>query len=58
MTKSINFDHFQELYCPPLTIRVVDCRSFGRFTLVKNKFPIIIMIIIYILNYYSRLEPT
>uniref|UniRef100_T1JBU8 C2 domain-containing protein n=1 Tax=Strigamia maritima TaxID=126957 RepID=T1JBU8_STRMM len=22
------------LYCPPLTIRVVDCRSFGRFTLV------------------------
>ena len=24
----------QELYCPPLTIRVVDCRSFGRFTLV------------------------
>ena len=39
MTNSINFDHFQELYCPPLTIRVVDCRSFGRFTLVKNKFP-------------------
>ena len=25
---------FQEIYCPPLTIRVVDCRSFGRFTLV------------------------
>ena len=24
----------QEIYCPPLTIRVVDCRSFGRFTLV------------------------
>ncbi|XP_076068132.1 otoferlin-like isoform X2 [Oratosquilla oratoria] len=24
----------QELYCPPITIRVVDCRSFGRFTLV------------------------
>ncbi|KAF4526881.1 hypothetical protein B566_EDAN013792 [Ephemera danica] len=24
----------QELYCPPLTIRVVDCRSFGRYTLV------------------------
>ncbi|XP_076320149.1 otoferlin-like isoform X2 [Tachypleus tridentatus] len=24
----------QELYCPPLTIRVIDCRSFGRFTLV------------------------
>lgn len=24
----------QELYCPPLTIRVMDCRSFGRFTLV------------------------
>ena len=24
----------QEVYCPPLTIRVVDCRSFGRFTLV------------------------
>lgn len=24
----------QELYRPPLTIRVVDCRSFGRFTLV------------------------
>ena len=24
----------QEMYCPPLTIRVVDCRSFGRFTLV------------------------
>ncbi|XP_033118716.1 otoferlin-like isoform X3 [Anneissia japonica] len=23
-----------EIYCPPLTIRVVDCRSFGRFTLV------------------------
>ena len=22
------------MYCPPLTIRVVDCRSFGRFTLV------------------------
>ena len=26
--------HEQEIYCPPLTIRVVDCRSFGRFTLV------------------------
>ncbi len=39
MTKSINFDHFQELYCPPLTIRVVDCRSFGRFTLVKINCP-------------------
>lgn len=24
----------QELYQPPLTIRAVDCRSFGRFTLV------------------------
>ncbi|XP_046390175.1 otoferlin-like isoform X2 [Ischnura elegans] len=24
----------QELYCPPLTIRAVDCRSFGRYTLV------------------------
>ncbi|KAG0439507.1 hypothetical protein HPB47_016617, partial [Ixodes persulcatus] len=24
----------QETYCPPLTIRVMDCRSFGRFTLV------------------------
>lgn len=24
----------QQLYRPPLTIRVVDCRSFGRFTLV------------------------
>ncbi|XP_035229609.1 otoferlin-like, partial [Stegodyphus dumicola] len=24
----------QEMYCPPLTIRVMDCRSFGRFTLV------------------------
>ena len=24
----------QDIYCPPLTIRVVDCRSFGRFTLV------------------------
>ena len=24
----------QELYRPPLTIRCVDCRSFGRFTLV------------------------
>ncbi|XP_071746024.1 otoferlin isoform X2 [Lepeophtheirus salmonis] len=24
----------QEIYCPPLTIRVVDCRSFGRYTLV------------------------
>lgn len=24
----------QELYRPPLTIRVVDCRSFGRYTLV------------------------
>ncbi|XP_055886227.1 otoferlin-like isoform X5 [Biomphalaria glabrata] len=23
-----------ELYCPPITIRCVDCRSFGRFTLV------------------------
>ncbi|XP_014669979.1 PREDICTED: otoferlin-like [Priapulus caudatus] len=23
-----------ELYCPPLTIRVVDCRSFGRYILV------------------------
>ena len=23
-----------EHYCPPLTIRVVDCRQFGRFTLV------------------------
>ena len=23
-----------QVYCPPLTIRVVDCRSFGRFTLV------------------------
>ncbi len=29
----MNF-HLQEIYCPPLTIRVVDCRSFGRFTLV------------------------
>ena len=26
----------QEMYCPPLSIRVVDCRSFGRFTLVGN----------------------
>lgn len=31
--------HTQELpenerYCPPLTIRVRDCRTFGRFTLV------------------------
>ncbi|CAG2103855.1 unnamed protein product, partial [Medioppia subpectinata] len=24
----------QEMYCPPLTIRVMDCRSFGRFVLV------------------------
>ncbi|KAF0293526.1 Otoferlin [Amphibalanus amphitrite] len=24
----------EEVYCPPITIRVVDCRSFGRFTLV------------------------
>jgi hypothetical protein len=24
----------QELYRPPLTIRAVDCRSFGRYTLV------------------------
>lgn len=24
----------EELYRPPLTIRAVDCRSFGRFTLV------------------------
>ena len=23
-----------ERYCPPLTIRVRDCRTFGRFTLV------------------------
>ena len=23
-----------ELYCPPISIRCVDCRSFGRFTLV------------------------
>ncbi|KAK7100137.1 hypothetical protein V1264_023132 [Littorina saxatilis] len=23
-----------ELYCPPITIRCVDCRSFGRYTLV------------------------
>ena len=23
-----------ELYCPPITIRCVDCRSFGRFALV------------------------
>ncbi|PVD23896.1 hypothetical protein C0Q70_17171 [Pomacea canaliculata] len=23
-----------DLYCPPITIRCVDCRSFGRFTLV------------------------
>ncbi|XP_071482878.1 otoferlin-like [Diadema antillarum] len=23
-----------DLYCPPLTIRLVDCRQFGRFTLV------------------------
>ena len=27
----------QEMYCPPLTIRVVDCRSFGRFTLVSHQ---------------------
>ena len=26
----------QEMYCPPLSIRVVDCRHFGRFTLVGN----------------------
>ncbi|XP_066141603.1 otoferlin-like isoform X2 [Euwallacea fornicatus] len=26
----------QELYRPPLTIRVVDCRSFGRYTLVGS----------------------
>ena len=25
------------MYCPPLTIRVVDCRSFGRFTLVGRQ---------------------
>ena len=30
----LNIFPFQEMYCPPLTIRVVDCRSFGRFTLV------------------------
>lgn len=24
----------QQMYCPPLTIRVMDCRSFGRFVLV------------------------
>ncbi|KAG1674527.1 Otoferlin [Nymphon striatum] len=24
----------QSLYCPPITIRVVDCRTFGRYTLV------------------------
>ncbi|XP_077991695.1 otoferlin-like [Glandiceps talaboti] len=24
----------REIYCPPITIRVVDCRTFGRFTLV------------------------
>ena len=23
-----------ELYCPPITIRAVDCRNFGRFVLV------------------------
>ncbi|XP_022646249.1 otoferlin-like isoform X4 [Varroa destructor] len=33
--KSIDIDlPDQEVYCPPVTIRVVDCRSFGRFTLV------------------------
>uniref|UniRef100_A0ABM0MBF2 Otoferlin n=1 Tax=Saccoglossus kowalevskii TaxID=10224 RepID=A0ABM0MBF2_SACKO len=24
----------REIYCPPISIRVVDCRTFGRFTLV------------------------
>jgi len=24
----------EEWYCPPITIRAVDCRSFGRFVLI------------------------
>jgi hypothetical protein len=25
-----------EMYCPPITIRCMDCRSFGRFVLVGS----------------------
>lgn len=25
-----------DLYCPPITIRCVDCRNFGRFVLAGN----------------------
>lgn len=41
----------QEMYCPPLTIRVMDCRSFGRFTLVGTH-------IIASLSKYVYKEPT
>lgn len=39
MIKKKHVFHFQELpevelYCPPITIRCVDCRNFGRFVLV------------------------
>ena len=39
MTNNCVLNSLQELpenerYCPPLTIRVRDCRTFGRFTLV------------------------